>query len=245
MYNDNSIKVTGQLSAIGLGPGDPELLTVKAVKLLEKADVVLTPKAAAKDTSIAREIITKAVGNNINYRDLPYTMSRSKAERDSYWDGIAADVLELLKGGNSVVFTTLGDLSLYSTFQYFRNSWIKLDTGISILTISGISSFQAAAAALDLDIALGKESFCVTPLPDNIEELDIFLDFHNTIVIMKVGRKLDKLRDYLKSKNLLSLSSFISRVSMEDEVKVISMDNFSEKIEGYLSIVIVKKGGTV
>ncbi len=243
MHNDSGIGIDGLLSAVGLGPGDPELLTVKALGVLEKADLVLTPKSSGKERSIARDIITGAVGHELNYRDLPYTMTRSKAERERYWDEVAEDVLELLKEGRHVVFTTLGDLSLYSTFQYFRNSWNKLNTGVSIFTVPGISSFQAAAAVLENDIALGKETFCVTPLPENPKELDKLLLMHDTVVIMKVGRHLGKLREYLKLKNLLSSSSFVSRVTMEDEVKVISMEDLTENTEGYLSIVLVNTGG--
>ncbi len=243
MHNDSSLGVNGLLSAVGLGPGDPELLTVKALKILEKADLVLTPKSAAKERSIAREIITGAVGHELNYRDLPYTMTRSKVERERYWDKVAGNVLELVKEGQHVVFTTLGDLSLYSTFQYFRNSWNKLNTGVSIFTVPGISSFQAAAAVLENDIALGGETFCVTPLPENPEELDKLLDMHDTVVIMKVGRDLGKLRKYLKFKNLLSSSGFVSRATMKDEIKVLSMEDLTENIEGYLSIVLVNTGG--
>jgi len=242
MHNDNNIKRKGKLSAVGLGPGDPDLLTLKAVKLLERADVVLTPKAAAKEKSIAKEIISHAVDRDLNYFELPYTMTRSKEERDSYWDKTAKEVLSFIDEGKDVVFTTLGDLSLYSTFQYFRKSWNKLNTGVSIFTIPGISSFQAGASSLDKDLALGKESFCVIPLPEKVEDLDYYLDMHSTVVIMKVGKNLKKLINYLKSKNLLASSGFVSRVTMDDEVKYFSMENMTEKTEGYLSTVLVNTG---
>lgn len=159
MHNDNSIKSKGKLSAVGLGPGDPDLLTIKAVELLERADVVLTPKAAEKEKSIAKEIISHAVKQDLNYFELPYTMTRSKEKRESYWNETAKEVLSLIEAGKDVVFTTLGDLSLYSTFQYFRNSWKMLNTGIPIFTVPGISSFQAGASSLGKDLALGKDSF--------------------------------------------------------------------------------------
>jgi precorrin-2/cobalt-factor-2 C20-methyltransferase len=242
MRNDNT-EIKGSISAVGLGPGDPGLLTIKALEVIKDADIVITPKSAGKDDSVARVIVEKAAGKDKNFMEISYPMVRNSSERESGWKSAAEDIYKIVLEGKKVVFTTLGDLSIYSTFEYFRRAWKKIAPDIQIETVPGISSFQAAAAAAGSDLAIGGAGFCVIPLPENIEDLDKYLELHQTVAVMKISGRLNDLIEYLGSRGLLESSSFASHVSMENSLVVPDMSRMPPVDEktGYLSLVLVHR----
>ncbi len=240
MCNGSDIK--GKLYAVGLGPGDPDLLTIKAVKILKKADIVIVPKAKYKAQSIAKDIVTRALGESLPFLELVFPMSRDKEDLEKYWDLAASKVYDLLKQDKTVVFVTLGDISLYSTFSYMEFALNKLDNTIKAELIPGISSIQLAAAQLEKPLALGRETYGVYPLPENIENLETAIKEHNTVLIMKIGKRLNELVHWLKDKGLLKGSSFIKRAGFPDEYKSLSLTDLKRDADGYLSIMMIRTG---
>lgn len=241
MCDDNRVK--GKLSAIGLGPGDPDLLTVKAVNILKVADAVIVPKARIKAESVARDIVSRALGGDLPFVEMVFPMSRDKNELKSHWDKAAEQVLKLLNKGKNVAFVTLGDVSLYSTFSYMEQSLKTLDPSVRAELVPGISSIQLAAVKFDTPLALGDESFGVYPLPPAMTDLDKALDAHDNIVIMKIGKRLGELKEYLESRGLLKQSAFIRRAGFPDEYLCKDLVSMENDESGYLSILMVKKGG--
>jgi precorrin-2/cobalt-factor-2 C20-methyltransferase len=240
MCHDNRVK--GQFFAIGLGPGDPDLLTVKAVNILKKADAIVVPKARIKSESVARDIVTRALGDDLPFVEMVFPMSRDKEELKNHWDKAADQVLALLNGGKSVAFVTLGDVSLYSTFSYLEKSIQSKDASVRAELVPGISSIQLAAVRFDTPLALGDESFGVYPLPAHISDLDKALAAHDNVVIMKIGKRLDELKQYLADRDLLTRSSFVRRAGFPDEYLCRHMENLGDDESGYLSILMIKKG---
>ena len=240
MCNDNRIK--GKLFAIGLGPGDPDLLTVKSVKILNKVDSIVVPKARIKSESVARDIVTRAIGPDLPFVEMVFPMSRDKKELKSHWNKAADAVLYMLNNGEDVAFVTLGDVSLYSTFSYLEKSMLVKDPSVKAELVPGISSIQLAAVKFETPLALGDENYGVYPLPANLNDLDRALDEFDNLMIMKIGNRLGDLKSYLAGKGLLDKSSFIRRAGFPDEFISRDLPNLDENESGYLSILMVKKG---
>ncbi len=241
MCNDNN-EERGKFYAIGLGPGDPDLLTVKAVKILKSVDSIIVPKARIKSESVARDIVSRALGKKLPFIEMVFPMSRDKKRCGNHWDGGADVILKLLYSGKDVAFVTLGDVSLYSTFSYLETALRTKDKSIKTELIPGISSVQLAAVKFEKPLALGDETYGVYPLPSNISNLDSALVEHETIMIMKIGGRLGELKSYLQNKGLLNSSGFIRRAGFPNEYLSHSLENINEKETGYLSIVMVRRG---
>lgn len=241
MCDDN--RMTGRLYAIGLGPGDPDLLTVKAVNILKRADSIIVPKARIKSESVARDIVSRALGENLPFVEMVFPMVRDKEELERHWNKAADAVLNLLERGEEVAFVTLGDVSLYSTFSYLERSIKRKDPRVKAELVPGISSIQLAAARLEKPLALGDETFGVYPLPVEIGQLDSALREHSSVMIMKIGKRLPELKNYLESKGLLKSSSFIRRAGFPDELISSDPGELGDEESGYLSIMMVRTGG--
>ncbi len=241
MCND-SIGVKGKLFAIGLGPGDPDLLTVKAVKILKSVDTIIVPKARIKSESVARDIVSRALGENLPFVEIVFPMSRDKKKCENHWNKAADDILNLLNQGKDVAFVTLGDVSLYSTFSYLEMTLRRKDLSVKAELVPGISSIQLAAVKFDKPLALGDETYGVYPLPSDISDLDSALAEHQTVMIMKIGSRLGELKSYLEKKGLLDRSDFIRRAGFPDEYLSHSLKDLNESETGYLSIMMVKTG---
>jgi precorrin-2/cobalt-factor-2 C20-methyltransferase len=240
MRNDNTVR--GKLYAIGLGPGDPDLMTVKAVNILRDVDSIIVPKARIKSESVARDIVSRAMGENLPFVEMVFPMSRDKEDLELHWNKAADTVLSMLEKGENVAFVTLGDVSLYSTFSYLEKAIENKDASVRAHLVPGISSIQLAAVRFEQPLALGDESFGVYPLPEKISDLDSALKEHSNVVIMKIGKRLGELKKYLKDKNLMDKASFIRRAGFPDEYLSRSIDEMSEDETGYLSILMIRKG---
>jgi len=153
-------KALGIFYGIGVGPGDPELLTVKAERLLEKIDVVFTAASSKNDYSVAFEIAKVYIPNTTEVKRLSFQMTSHAARMQAIREN-ARKVLQVLRKGENAVFLTLGDPMTYSTFTYIAKALKELEPDITIRSIPGITSYQAAASRLLVPLAEGEESLLV------------------------------------------------------------------------------------
>jgi precorrin-2/cobalt-factor-2 C20-methyltransferase len=228
----------GVLYGIGLGPGDPELLTLKALRVLKEADVILVPRGKKSGWGAAGDILSSALGPGLPVRELIFPMERNPGILEAHWDSAASAAGEELDKGKTVAFVTLGDVAFYSTFSYLSRALEKIGE-YRIERIPGISSIQHGAARLNRGLALGGSSVGIYPLPDNLEKLDSALAEHETVVVMKIGERLGELRAYLRSRNLEESAGFIRKAGFPDELMALSMESLPDGAEGYLSLAII------
>ena len=232
----------GRLYGVGVGPGDPELLTRKAVRVIEEADVVFSPKARVKTESVARTIVEQAVGRPVEFRDLVYPMTRDRAVLEEHWSRAASEILEELDAGRTAAFITLGDPTLYSTWTYLQRTLRKLRPGIPVEIVPGVSSVNVAAALAEIPLVIGDERLAVLPLPEDMRELDPLLDAFDAVVLMKVGGRLPELAAHLGARGLARSSTYVSRAGLGERQVVRSIDEVAEEEKGYLALVIVRTG---
>jgi precorrin-2/cobalt-factor-2 C20-methyltransferase len=231
----------GRLYGIGIGPGDPELITLKALRLIRESDVILCPRAGMKKSSLAREILEQAAGTELPFREISYPVVRDQDAISGHWQEIAAECAVLLREGKTVSLITLGDPSLYSTFSYLCAALEDLMPGAPWEIVPGVSSIQLAAAELGMPLALKKESCAIVPCPEDMAELLPLLESHESLVLMKLGKRIGDLRSFLREHDMEDRAAFISRAGMEDEYKVLSFRDLDEGAESGLSVVMIRR----
>lgn len=238
--------MTGKLYVIGVGPGDPELLTLKAARILQEIKVICVPKGMEEGRSLALSIVRKAldIGNKEiieAYFPMKKTIAaKHNSELNSKWQNTVETVLKKLNQGTDMAFITLGDPSIYSTFFYLYDRLIELMPDLNIEIIPGVSSISASASRAKISLGLADEKIAILPATYT-EDLKEILGRFDTIVLMKVHRVFDKILAALKELNLASNAVFISRASMEDEIIMRDIrDVKGEKLD-YFSMIVVRK----
>ncbi len=223
----------GTLYGVGIGPGDPELMTLKAVRLLKAADVIAIPDARGK-SRIAWEVVRDVVGDKA-VLDCPAPMTRDKAQVDAAWDRNADNVCALLDRGKDVAFVTLGDPSIYSTYWYLHQR--VQARGYPARMVPGVPSFCAAAAGLNTALCEGSEPLLIVPA--SYPGLADSLDVEANKVLMKAGRQLEAVKDALGERHELDRASLAVNCGMDGERYEPDFAN-ADTDAGYFSIVLVK-----
>ncbi len=232
----------GKFYGIGTGPGDPELITLKAFNILKKADVIFVPKARMKGDSVARDIVEKVLEEEKEFVELEFPMTKDEKELRTRYLNAAELIIQRINNNNLVAYLTIGDPLLYSTYIYLLNALMELSPGLGVETIPGITAYSAVASEFDFSMAEKDEKICICPVPADMEELRKTINVNDTVVIMKVAKKLPEVINLLRDMDLLRHSVFGSRAGLKGEKLVDGRKGdfaLSEK-EGYLSTIIVR-----
>lgn len=230
--------MSGILYGVGVGPGDPELLTVKALNCIKTADILVLPAASKEECHAYR--IVRGIWQEIEKKAcicLPFPMIRDRKKLAAAHDEICGKIEEYLEENKTVALLTIGDPSVYSTYCYIHKRVIK--HGGEARMISGVPSFCAAAAALSIPLAESSEEIHVVPASYEIAGTE---NLPGTRIYMKSGKKLKQLKAALKqemqTKNLEIYC--VENCGMENQKITSGLEGLQETA-GYLSIVIVKE----
>jgi len=233
----------GRFFGIGIGPGDPELLTVKAVRLLAESDVIYVPKARTKAESLARKIVAGYVDSEEKFCEVELTMGKTAKELKSSYDLSARRIIGDLRQGKQVAYLTLGDPMLYSTYIYLTEALRRQCPDIAIETVPGIPSFGAAAALANISLAEKNERVIILPVPEDLTDLKNILRRFDTVILLKVAKKLAEVIDLLGECDCINNAVFISHAGLENQTieRDLKRLRLEENEQGYLSIIIVKR----
>lgn len=226
--------MNGKLYGIGVGPGDPELLTLKAMRIINESEVIAIPTEDIK-TSVAYKIV-KQVKEDLDEKEmmaLPMPMTKDKEMLEKHHKDAADKVIDALKMGKNVAFLTLGDPTVYSTYIYVHK--IVKDAGYDTEIISGITSFCAVSARFDMGLVEKAEPLHVIPSSYGIEDA---IKLPGTKVLMKAGKKMPQVKEALKATG--SSAVMIENCGMPDEKIYNNLDEINESA-GYYSLIIVKE----
>jgi precorrin-2/cobalt-factor-2 C20-methyltransferase len=231
-----------KIYAIGVGPGDPELLTRKAERILRSVPVICAPTAGPADSSYALSIIEPLL--DLKRQEViiqVFPMRKDQAGLDEFWQTAAVGVVERVRRGSDVAFITIGDPFIYSTFLYIYRILREKYPDIPVEVVPGVSSINAAAIAAG--IPLGQASERIAIIPAAFEEKDLLkvLSDFDTVVLMKVSRVFDGIYALLKELGLEKKCAFISRVGTAEEEVVFDLESLLGRKLDYLSMLIVKK----
>lgn len=219
----------GILYGVGVGPGDPELMTLKACRMIRENEYIAVPSNTSVEDSLAYSIALKAVPElkQKTVISMKFPMTRDTLEAENSHKAAAVQAEKILSKGKNLVFLTLGDPAVYSTFSYLMH-YVKAD-GYEVRMVSGVPSFCAAAAAADIPLAEGSETIGIYPTSD------MSLDA-STRIIMKSGRKAGETASYLSGCDV----TLVENCGMDDEYIYKGVENIPDKC-GYFSIMIARQ----
>jgi len=226
-----------RLIALGVGPGDPELVTVKAVRLMKEADIIIVPQSDKTGRSVAKEIIKPYVPDEKMHMNF-FPMTGDKKDLDKRYTELAGEIAEMLKENKKVCYVTIGDTPLYSTFNYLASKLMEL--GFESELTPGIAAYSAAANRAAVTLCEKDESMCIIEMPEDAEKLAEKLKDFATVIVMKVHKKLPALKEFVKNSELKH-AILASRVSMEDEFVIDMKKEDAPEEAGYLSTAILRR----
>lgn len=222
-----------RLYGIGIGSGDPELMTLKAVRIINECEVIAVPSKDARNSMayrIVREVISDIDKKDILAIDMP--MIKDQALLEKVHNEGANQIISVLDSGKNVAFLTLGDPTVFSTYMYIHE--IVNSRGYDTEIINGIASFLSVAARLNIRLSIGNEMIHIISSTYGVDEA---MELSGTKVFMKVGRKLGEIK--AKLQNTDKKVFFIENCGMDNEVVIDDMNHIPDEA-GYYSIVIVQ-----
>lgn len=232
-----------KLYGIGVGPGDPELLTLKAHRILNEADVIFCPEKKSGAGSFAFDIIKGLLEDTkAKIVNLVYPMHYQGPLLKEMWEKNAACIAENLEGDRIGAFITLGDPSVYSTFMYTL-PYIEA-AGVEVEVVPGITSFCAVADRMKLPLVAWDEDLLVAPVrKNNSEELGRVLREHDNVVLMKPSTDQQALLQALRENHLEDRFVLVTKSGTGEERLVTDFSELEQYDIPYLSTVIIKKQG--
>ena len=227
--------------AVGVGPGDPELLTRKGERILRSVDVILAPVSNPSEASVALGTIREFIDDErqkIIIHQFP--MTSDNARLIPAWQEAAALIATHSEAGRSVAFITIGDPLFYSTFIYllrlFREQWPHLPIEI----IPGISSINAAAAEAALPLVEGDEKIVVIPATAGIQQIKAALAHYETVVLLKVKPLYADIIELLRTTGREQRTLFVERVGSSRQKILTDFSEIAAHSPDYLSLMIIR-----
>lgn len=231
------MEMKGIIYGVGVGPGDPELMTLKAVRLIRENEVIAVPGQIPEETvayKIAAQAVPEISGKELLPVYMPMVKDRERI-REEHRKG-AAQIRQYLDQGKNVVFLTLGDPTVYCTFSYLQH--ILEEEGYQVVLVSGIPSFCAAAARLNLPLAEWDEPLHIVPAVHKTQES---LHYEGNYVLMKSASHMKEVKDLLRKKDLEV--NCVENCSMDTEKVYRSLEEIPDDA-GYFSLIIAKEKNT-
>jgi precorrin-2/cobalt-factor-2 C20-methyltransferase len=233
----------GTFYGIGVGPGDPELITLKAIRVLGSVQHIFAAASSSNDYSVACDIVRQYLspGTPVDHLAFPMTFDRDHLE--NAWQTNCEQVAEVLSQGKHAAFLTLGDPSTFSTYIYLVRKICSRFPTITVKTIPGVTSFQAAAACANVPLAEGEESLTVISAAKGGERLREVIEVSDNVVLMKVYKQFPQILENIRELDLEGRCCLISRCGLEGEYVERDFNRLSQHQPHYLSLMIVKKRG--
>ncbi|MBQ8663069.1 MAG: precorrin-2 C(20)-methyltransferase [Eubacterium sp.] len=225
----------GKLYGVGVGPGDPELLTLKAVRIIKEADVVVVP-GAKKEETVAYKIALGAVPElaQKHVLEIAWPMTKDMDKLQQVYEAASDTIANMLDAGKMVVFLTLGDPCIYSTYLYIHELISR--KGYDTELINGIPSFCAVAARLNSGLVERDQRLHVIPTLEHLEE---DLQLTGTKVLMKSGKQIGNVKEELS--NLDGTFAMIENCGMENESIVCNSKEIPENLGYYVTILLKER----
>ena len=231
----------GILYGVSVGTGDPELITIKGLRILQTCPIIAFPAGIKSKLGVAEGIIQQYLQPQQQKLPLlfPYTLSQS--DLSQAWHNVALEVWQYLQQGLDVAFACEGDISFYSTFNYLALTLKQLHPEVKIDRIPGVTSPMVAASILEMPLTIQQEKLIVLPVLYSLEKLEDALDCAEIVVLMKVASVYSQVWQILKQKRLLASSYLVEKASTDQEKVYRNLENHPQLSLSYFSILIISQ----
>ena len=236
-----------KLFCVGCGPGDPELLTIRALNLIKEADVIFVPTSKLNKPSIALSIVEKHLKKTTEIINLVFPMIKDRDSLKEYWKKNAFEIAQKVRSGIKTVYLTVGDPALYSTWIYIHRELKRDYQDIEIEIIPGITSIFAFAAEAKISLVEGDENLSIVPACYDLNKVKNTVKSSDTIVFLKDGRYFDNVIEMLSDTGFSDDSkiAIAQDVSTEENILEIKrlkdMKGKKQPSSKYFSIMVVKR----
>jgi precorrin-2/cobalt-factor-2 C20-methyltransferase len=231
----------GTLFGLGVGPGDPELITVKAFRRLRESPVIAYPKKLKGSKSYAHRIVEVYINPaEKEMLGLVFPMTKDEDTLRTEWTKSVETIYSYLVQGKDVAFVTEGDPMLFSTFIHLMNLMKSMYPNVPIETVAGISSFNGSVNRLGIALADGDDYVAMIPATEDMEEMRRVIETHDAIVFIKIAKVLDAMLDLLEEMNLLEKVHVVTKVTSDEEV-IWEINELRGAELNYLSCMVVRK----
>ncbi len=232
---------TGTLYGIGVGPGDPDLITLKAAKILGRIDIVFAAASTKNNHSLAVNIAKQHIPEETAVKMLCFPMTRDKNETRKAWRQHAHTIIAEIEQGKSVAFLTLGDAMTYSTFGYIIKHVQHIAPHIDIQTVPGITSYQAAAARLNTPLVEGEESLMVVSGATGGNRLRELEGRPENVVFLKAYRNVKDIIAAIDESGTYPTSVGVKNCSHPDEEIIPDIEELCTRVPDYWTLIIAKQ----
>ena len=236
-----------KLFCVGCGPGDPELLTVRAVNLIKNAEVIFAPTAREGKPSIALSVVEQYIDRPTKTVSLVFPMVKDRESLRDYWKRNADEIAGAVRSGKKVVYLTVGDPALYSTWIYIHRELKKSHRDIEVEIVPGVASMFAIAARAKISLAEGDETVAIVPACYNMERVKKTANACDTVIFLKDGRYFDSVIEMLAQAGFPDNANIAIAQDVSEEGEILEMKRLSElrgkkgPTEKYFSIMVAKK----
>ncbi|GAB7056948.1 MULTISPECIES: precorrin-2 C(20)-methyltransferase [unclassified Paenibacillus] len=232
----------GTLYGVGVGPGDPELITVKAFRLLKESPVIAYPRKKSGAKSYALTIVEMYVDTREKEMlALTFPMTKDKEALEKQWNKTVDTVWSHLEQGKIVVFVTEGDPMLYSTYIHLMRLMKERHPEVEAISVPGISSVNAAASRLGLPLADGDEQMAIVPATNDYGQMRRALETHDCVVFIKVAKVIDLMLSVLRDLGLTDKASVLTKVTSGEEQIWRNIEELAGRELEYLTLMVVRK----
>lgn len=223
---------------IGVGPGDSELISIKAVRILESLDILVTPTTKCGSDSLALSIAKPFLKEDLVVYERVFPMSHDTKVLTEAWDRVADEIKMAVYSGKRVGFITLGDPMTYSTYIYLL---FRLKDQIPLTTVPGITSYQGLSASVGIPLVEGDAPLVIVPCTLPLEQIKDFIRNNDSIVLMKLSKQFQEVLAFLMAEGLDGCSKLVSFATQREEKIYQSLNEVKEPSISYFSTILINK----
>lgn len=231
----------GTFYGVGVGPGDPELLTLKAAEIISRSKFIFVPKARGATESLVLRIVESRLSSDAKIELLEFPLIRDRQNVQLRWNDSCIPLVNVLRSGNDACYLTLGDPYIYSTYIYLVRAIQRCVEEINIVTIPGITAFNAAAALAEFSLAEADESITVVPGSVAVDTANELGSLPGTMIVMKIGDKIARVNNDILIRENIDRVAIVSRAGLEGQT--VSLDpgeTLDDRTEANMTVILTR-----
>jgi precorrin-2/cobalt-factor-2 C20-methyltransferase len=233
----------GILYGISIGTGDPELITVKGLRILQSSDVVAFPSGVNNRLGVAQKIIKSWLLPQQRILSLEFPYVQDELKLQTAWEKAAQQVWQELSLGKNIAFACLGDVNFYGTFTYLAQTLARSHPEITIETVPGVCSPMAIASVLGIPLTVNQQKMAVLPALYAVQELEMALDWAEVVVLLKVSSVYSQVWQILEQRNLLASSAIVEKATFPEQKIYHDLRNHPQLDLSYFSVLLINQPG--